>query len=119
MVLPEEIQNAAQALGKSLREDDFIHAYREAFEAFQADPEAWELEQQLYIIYNALIARQQAGEQLTREDTQEFYDLRHRAHADPVISKRDAELRSIKPYLADVADEIGALLGVDYATLAI
>jgi cell fate (sporulation/competence/biofilm development) regulator YlbF (YheA/YmcA/DUF963 family) len=117
MELPEEIKNAAQALGVSLHQDDFMRAYLEAVEEYQADPEARELEQQLYTTYNALIARQQAGEQLSREDTQEFYELRRRVQAHPVISKRDNELRLIKPYLAEISDEISALLGVDYTTL--
>lgn len=118
MELPEEIKNAAQALGKSLRQDDFMRAYLEAIEEFQADPEARELEQQLYTTYNALIARQQAGEQLTREDTQPFYELRRQVQTHPLISKRDNELRLIKPYLAEIADEISAILGVDYTALA-
>jgi cell fate (sporulation/competence/biofilm development) regulator YlbF (YheA/YmcA/DUF963 family) len=116
--LPEEIKNAAQALGKSLHADDFLRAYLEAVEAFRADLEARQLEEQLYATYNALIARQGAGEQLSREETQDFYDLRRQVQADPAISKRDNELRLIKPHLAEIADEINAPLGVDFTTLA-
>lgn len=118
MRLPEEIKNAAQALGKSLHEDDTMRAYFEAVEEFRANREARELEEQLYTTYNALVARQGAGEQLSRDETQAFYELRRRVQMHPLISKRDDELRLIKPYLAEVADEISALLGVDYTTLA-
>lgn len=118
MNLPGEIQNAAQALGRSLRQDETLRAYREAVKAFQADPEARELEQQLYSLYNALITRQGAGEQLSREETKPFYELRRQVQEHPVISKRDNELRLIKPYLSEIADEINAALGVDYTTLA-
>lgn len=118
MDLPETIQNAAQVLGKSLRADGLIHSYLEAVEQFRADPQASQLEKQLYDLYNTLIARQQAGEQLSREDTQPFYELRRQVQTHPLISKRENELRLIRPYLADIADEISASLGMDYTALA-
>ncbi len=118
MDLTETLKNAALALGKSLRQDDFMRAYLEALEAFQADPEARRLEEQLYATYDALVARQQAGEQISREEIQQFQELRRQVQTHPLISKRENELRLIRPYLADIADEISALLGVDYTILA-
>jgi cell fate (sporulation/competence/biofilm development) regulator YlbF (YheA/YmcA/DUF963 family) len=118
MELPEEIKNAAQALGSSLRQDNMVRAYLEAVEEFMADPEARQLEEQLYTIYNALVARQASGEQLSREDTQPFYELRRQVQTHPLISKRENELRLIRPYLADLADEISVFLGTDYTALA-
>lgn len=118
MELSKEIKNAAQVLGKSLHEDEFLRAYLEAVAEFQADPKARQLEEQLYATYNALIARQGAGEQLSREETQEFYELRRQVQTHPLISKRDNELRLIKPHLVEIADEINAPLGVDFTTLA-
>jgi cell fate (sporulation/competence/biofilm development) regulator YlbF (YheA/YmcA/DUF963 family) len=118
MELPEEIKNAAQALGRSLREDDFMRSYLKAVEEFNADLEARKLEEQLYATYNDLLARQQAGEPLSREETQSFYELRRRVQSHPLISARENELRLIKPYLAEIADEISARLGVDYTALA-
>lgn len=118
MQLPEAIKNAASVLGKSLHEDDFIHPYLNAVEKIRIDPEVSQLEEQLYDLYDALIARQQAGEQLSHEDMQPFNDLRRRVQTHPLIFKREEEFRLIKPYLAEVADEISASLGVDYTTLA-
>lgn len=118
MDFPEEIKKAAQTLGKSLHQDDYLRGYLEAVEAFQADPEARELEEKLYATYEALLARQGAGEQISREEIQAFYDLRRQAQLHPLISKRDQALQFIKPYLAEVADEISASLGVDYTALA-
>jgi cell fate (sporulation/competence/biofilm development) regulator YlbF (YheA/YmcA/DUF963 family) len=118
MVLSEEIKNEAQALGESLRQDDFMHTYLEAVEELQCSPDARLLEEQLDATYNELNSRQVAGEQLSQEEIQAFYDLRHRVQTHPVISKRDTELRLIKPYLADVADEISSALGVEYVILA-
>lgn len=118
MTINEEIQNVAHALGKSLHDNDFIQSYLEALKEFESDPQAKELEQQLYNLYDSLISRQQAGEQLGQEEIQAFQELRRRVQTHPVISKRDTELRLVKPYLAEVADEISAELGIDYTTLA-
>ncbi len=118
MELPEEIKNAAQALGISLRQDDFMRAYLEAVEEVQADPDARQLEERFYVSYNSLITRQQSGEQIGGEEMHAFFELRRRVQEHPAISKRDNELRLIKPYLTDVADEISTSLGMDYTTLA-
>lgn len=118
MNIAEEIETAARLLGKSLREDDTLRPYFDALRQFQADEEAKQLEEQLYTTYHNLLARQQSGEMLSREETQAFYELRRKVQTHPLIAQRENELRLIKPYLAKVADEISAILGVDYTLLA-
>lgn len=118
MELNEEIKAAARQLGQSLRQYDYVRSYLDAFEEIQADPEASAMEEKMYDLYEALIARQQAGEILDREDTRLFYELRQQVQNHPLISKRNDMLRLAKPYLSQVADEISFLLGVDYAVLA-
>lgn len=117
MVLTDEIKKAAQALGKSLHDDEFMRPYHQAVAEYESDPEAVELENQLYTLYEELVKRQQAGEQISREETKAFYELRQRVQSHPLIVKRNNALQMIKPFLADVADEISMLLGVDYTTL--
>jgi cell fate (sporulation/competence/biofilm development) regulator YlbF (YheA/YmcA/DUF963 family) len=118
MVLPEELKNAAQALGRSLRQNESIAAYLEAVENFRGDPDAVALENQLLSLYNELMSRQQAGEQLSHEEVMAFRELRTRVQIHPVISKRENELRLIKPHLVEIAEEISLVLEVDYTTLA-
>lgn len=118
MIISEEIKTAARLLGKSLQEDETLQPYFDALRRFQADEEARLLEEQLYATYHNLLARQQAGEQLSRDETQAFYELRRKVQTHPLIAQRENELRLIKPYLAEVADEISAILGVDYTVLA-
>jgi len=118
MPMVEEMEHVAAELGKSLRRESLMRAHLEAVEEFHSSPEAVELEERLYASYDDLIARQQAGEQLSREDIQAFYDLRRWVQAHPVISKRDNALGSVKPHLAEVADEISLLLSADYTALA-
>lgn len=118
MELTEEIKSAARQLGQSLRQDSYIRTYLSAVQEIQNDSDASALEKKMYDVYESLIARQQAGEQLSREETRDFYDLRQQVQSHPLISKRDNTLRLVKPYLNQVAEEIGFLLGVDYTALA-
>jgi cell fate (sporulation/competence/biofilm development) regulator YlbF (YheA/YmcA/DUF963 family) len=118
MKIPEEIGNTARELGLSLRQMNFMRDYLAVVDELENNPEAGQLEDQLYSMYDELIARQQAGEMLSREETQAFYELRRQVQEHPLISKRDYLLRNLKPSLAEVADEISAQLGVDYTILA-
>jgi cell fate (sporulation/competence/biofilm development) regulator YlbF (YheA/YmcA/DUF963 family) len=118
MQLTEEIKTAARQLGQALRHDDYVRAYLDALKESQTDPDASALEKNMYDVYEALIARQQTGELLDQEDARAFYELRRRVQAHPLISKRDDLLRLIQPNLAQVAEEIGFVLGVDYTALA-
>lgn len=118
MELTEEIQEAARKLGQALREDDFVRGYLEAVEAVQRDPAARELEEQFLAAAKAYVGREKAGEAIGAEERKRLAELRHQAHMNELISRREAELEMIKPYLAGVADEISQQLGMDYAMLA-
>lgn len=118
MELAEEIKAAARQLGQSLRQDANIRAYLSAAQEVQNDSEAGALEKKMYKTYESLIARQQAGEHLSREEIRDFNDLRQQVQSHPLISKRDNVLRLVKPYLNQVAQEISFVLGVDYTALA-
>lgn len=116
--VPEEIRHAAMALGQSLRREGFLTAYLEAAAAFRSNEEAAELEKRLLSLYQELMARQDTGQQLSREEVQGFHDLRRQVQAHPAIVERDRALQAAKPRLAEIADEISLQLGADYTTLA-
>ena len=118
MLLNEDITTTAQLLGKTLRKDSYLHDYLEAVERFKADPEASELEARLYSLFDQFTARQQAGEQLSREEVDGFYALRKQVGVNPRVAERDSGLQVLKPYLVEIADEISGMLGVDYTDLA-
>ncbi len=118
MELGEEIQDAARQLGVALRQDDIVREYLQAREDAANDPEASALEKSMRETYNALIARQQAGEGLDQANTSEFCEIRREAQSHPLISKRNDMLRLTRPYLNQVAEEISLVLGVDYTALA-
>jgi cell fate (sporulation/competence/biofilm development) regulator YlbF (YheA/YmcA/DUF963 family) len=117
-MLPKEVENTARELGVSLRQMNFMRDYLEVMDELENNSEAMQLEEQLFSMYDALIVRQQAGEVLSHDETQAFYELRRQVQEHPLILKRDYLLRSLKPSLAEVAGEISAQLGVDYTLLA-
>ncbi|HOT91915.1 MAG TPA: YlbF family regulator [Anaerolineae bacterium] len=116
--LPPEVQQAAEAFGAALRALPVMQPYFEAVARFEADPEAVALEAELTTLYEALVARQRAGEFLSREDTEQFYALRTRVFAHPLIAAREAALAQAKAALQEAGLQLSMALGVDYPTLA-
>ena len=118
MDLPEDLINAARSLGRALRADPNVQAYLQVQARLQADSEASALEKRLYSLYEELVARQQAGDDLSPVELEAFYTLRRQVQTHPGIAEREATLRLLKPYFADVADELNVVLGVDFTALA-
>ena len=118
MDLNEDTRITAQLLGRALRKESYVRDYLHAAEQVEADTEASALEARLFSLFNQLTQRQQAGEQLTRQEVDAFYTLRRQVQANPHVAERDSVLQALKPYLAEIADEISSALGVDYIGLA-
>lgn len=112
-----EIEQAARTLGQALRANPVTREYMKVRQRVEADPEAAALEKEMYAKYEALIARQQKGEQIPREEVEAFYALRNRFFAHPLVAERENALQPLKSLFAEVAVEISAPLGVDYTTL--
>lgn len=118
MPLSEELQKACEALGRALAESRPIREYLEAQARLEADPEARALEEEFQRLYQDLLARRQAGEELPREEVDRFYQLRYRVELHPTITARDVAISKLKQYSADVAFQLSTLLGADYVALA-
>ncbi len=118
MPLSEELQRACEALGRALAESRPVREYREAQARLEADPEARSMEEEFQQLYQDLLARQQAGEELPREAVDRFYRLRNQVEAHPLILERNIALSELKQYFADVAFQLSTLLGADYTALA-
>ena len=118
MGLSQDLINAACSLGRALRADPNVQAYLQIQARLQADTEASALEKRLYSLYEELLARQQAGEDLSQAELEAFYSLRRQVQTHPGIVEREATLRLLKPYFADITDELNLLLGVDFTALA-
>ena len=118
MSLSPELEAAARQLGQSLQQDESVRAYLDALMKTQTDSQASALEEKMYEIYKALIARQQVGEILSQEEILPFNEVRQQVQSHPLISRRNEMLRQARPYLNQVAEEISFPLGVDYTALA-
>ncbi len=117
-MLSNELQRAAQTLGETLRRDDSVQAYLAPQALVDADPNAHDLERRLLALYDALIACQQAGEELAQAAVDEFYALRGQTSAQPLIVERETALQGVKAVFAGVGAELSAELGFDYTALA-
>lgn len=113
-----EIEQAALALGRALRDAPAMSHYLEARQSVEKDAEASAVEKELYATYEVLIARQQAGKQIPQQELEAFNALRSRFFTHPLVQDRENSLQPLKSFFAEVAFEIGAPLGVDYTTLA-
>jgi len=118
MNLSPEIEHAARVLGQALRDQEATRLYLEARRSVETDSEAVALEKEMYATYEALIARQQAGEQIPRKEVEAFYAIRDRLFSDPLVMERESALKPLKSLFLETAEEISAPLGVDYTNLA-
>ena len=118
MTLPDELKQAAQALGQSLRAADEVQTYLDAQARLAADPEASSLEDQASNLYQQLATRQRAGEELTETEVNEYYALRSLVQSHPLVAGRDLALNQLKSYLAQVGQDLSLELGMDYTALA-
>lgn len=119
MILPQELKQAAQAFGQSLRAAPAVQEYLKAQQALVADAEARDLDERTQKLYEELLARQQAGEQLPRAEVDAFQALNRQARAHRLIAERDAALQMVKSSFVMVGQDLSIALGLDYTELAI
>lgn len=109
-----ELLESARALGATLNQAKSVQTYLQAKTEANTESASHMLE-----VYQALIARQQNGEQLTQSEVQGFYALRNQAQSHPLIKARDAALSQVKGVFAEAGTEITNQLGVDFTALAL
>ena len=116
-MLTEELQNAAHALGEALHDSESVETYLKAQADCKADFQASVLEKRMFAVYDELIRRQEQGEVLSRSEIDAFNTLKRQVYQHPSIAERDAALRLVKSYFAEISDEINFPLGVEFPTL--
>ena len=118
MILPSEIQSAAQELGQNLRQTSTVAEYLQAAQAVQDDPEAVEMEQKLLALYHRLSTKERSGQVLDQSELKEYSLLREKFWANPLIAAREDQLQMVKYIFADVGQILSSGLGVDFTSLA-
>jgi len=118
MTLSSETRQAAETLGRALRATDAVRKYLQSQARLEADVEARSLDSRVGALYEDLLARHQAGEELSRDEVAKFYALRGQARSHPLLAGRDSARIQLTRYLADVALDLSVQLGADYTTMA-
>jgi cell fate (sporulation/competence/biofilm development) regulator YlbF (YheA/YmcA/DUF963 family) len=118
MELPDEVRQAAVDLGKRLGAAAGVQEYVALNQKIQTDPEICGLETKVAHMYQDLVERQQNGEDLQQAEVDAYYALKQQIEGHPWITARDSRLVDVKALLAETAQRMTPLLGLDYTTLA-
>ncbi|MBN1667031.1 MAG: YlbF family regulator [Anaerolineales bacterium] len=114
-----ELLKTAQQLGQIFHQSKAVQTYLKAASALEDDPELSQREAHLLAMYQALAARQHAGEDLSHQEIQDFYTLRDEVQKNPLIRARDNTLGAVKSMFSAAGTEISNQLGVDFPSLAL
>jgi cell fate (sporulation/competence/biofilm development) regulator YlbF (YheA/YmcA/DUF963 family) len=119
MMLPGELQQAAEMLGHSLRQHEAVQAYLDAVNALEVDSETSARERAYQETYEDLLARQRAGERLPPAEVDAFYALRNEILTHPLVQARDMALNDAKGVLLNAGYDLSQELGLDYPALVL
>ena len=117
MELTEEIKQAAQLLGQSLRTNPAVESYLDLKNRAESDPETAALEARMDVLYRDLSEREQAGESLHNLAASEYFDLRKKTRYHPILSAREDQLNVVKSMFSQTSSDLSAILGTDYTSL--
>jgi cell fate (sporulation/competence/biofilm development) regulator YlbF (YheA/YmcA/DUF963 family) len=118
MQLTNEIEAAAEDLGKRLGAEAGVQEYVNLKLRTQQDIEVAELEAKYNQLYQKLAGRQQKREVLGGSELDEYFELRREIEDNPLIVARNMQLKEVKALFNQTAQHMTAILGIDYATLA-
>lgn len=119
MIVPNDIQQAAQKLGQDLRNTPEVTAYLQAVQAVQENAEAVALEDKFLALYQRLIAQERSGQVLDQHVLAEYYQLREQVRSHPLLAARDEQLQLVKLIFSDAGQILTSVLGVDFSALAL
>lgn len=115
-MLDTELQEAAVALGRALQHAPAVSEYREAVARLAADPVAKAvldaLQDQI-----AVVTRLQAAGRSSSDEHNELRDRQAAVRANDTVMRNLRATNEVKAYLPEVARQVSASLGADYASL--
>ena len=117
MMLPSDLLEALETLAESLAHAEPIVLYRQAQARLEADHHAYDLLKRLSAAQADLRIRQ-AHSAVTQVDVDQVRTLQREAQSNHMIMAYVKAQQVANAYLPAVNQEISALLGVDFATLA-
>jgi cell fate (sporulation/competence/biofilm development) regulator YlbF (YheA/YmcA/DUF963 family) len=118
MPITEDIQSAAQELGRALHQTPAMQRYQAAAEQAAQDETLCALETRLAELHAALSAREQAGQVLPRSEINAYHNLREQILRHPLYAAREDALKQVKLTFALTAEALSSTLTVDFNELA-
>jgi cell fate (sporulation/competence/biofilm development) regulator YlbF (YheA/YmcA/DUF963 family) len=118
-MISNELEQTAKKLGQDLRNMPEVVAYLQAAQAVQENAEAVALEEKFLTLYQQLVAQEQAGQALDKNQLTEYYQLREQVRFHPLIAAREEQLQMAKLIFADVGQILTSALGIDFSALAL
>jgi cell fate (sporulation/competence/biofilm development) regulator YlbF (YheA/YmcA/DUF963 family) len=116
-MLTTEINDAALAFGRALRQAPAVAAYRAASDAHDADPSAPQVMATLQAAQASYQRTEQAGLTPSHEQVDQLRRSQAAVRSNEVIMNHLRATNTIKKYLPVAASEVSAALGADYASL--
>ncbi len=118
MVISNDLQEAAQALGAALNASLEVQEYLQAREAMLSDSALRQLAEEMERVYQELVSRQQNGEMLFSGEVNAFYALRERYSRHPLVVHYEKCQAAVKALCEQAGSTISSILSVDYTQLA-
>ena len=116
-MLTTEINDAALAFGRALRQAPAVAAYRAAVDAFDADRSAPQVMATLQASQASYLRTEQAGLTPSHEQFDQLRRSQAAVRANEVLMNQLRATNTVKRYLPVAAGEVSAALGADYASL--
>ena len=116
-MLTTDINDAALAFGRALRQAPAVAAYRAAADAFEADRSAPQVMAALQAAQASYQRTEQAGLTLSHEQADQLRRSQAAVRSNEVIMNHLRATNTIKTYLPVAAAKVSAALGADYASL--
>jgi len=116
-MLTTDINDAALAFGRALRQAPAVAAYRAAADAFEADRSAPQVMATLQASQASYLRTEQAGLTPSHEQADQLRHSQAAVRSNEVIMNHLRATNTIKTYLPVAAGEVSAALGADYASL--
>jgi cell fate (sporulation/competence/biofilm development) regulator YlbF (YheA/YmcA/DUF963 family) len=116
-MLSTDINEAAVAFGRALRQTPAVAIYRIAVESLDSDPVAQGLLADLREHQVSLARTQQAGLTPSREQIDRLRLCQAAARGNAMIMAHLRATNEVKAYLPAVAREVSAALGADYGSI--
>ncbi len=117
-MLSSDLYEAAVEFGRTLRQAPAVTAYRAAAEAFESDAAAQALMTDLRDQQSSMARLQQSGMTPSQEQIDRLRLCQTAVRSNGVIMAHLRASNEVKMYLPNVALEVSAALGTDYASLA-